>query len=42
MKVGDDVGMEKASCVDDKAWPFLEYELSEEKNDESQPMAFDG
>lgn len=40
MKIGDDVGSEKASCVEDMACPFLELdEPADEKRLESQPMA---
>lgn len=42
-KVGDDVGREKASCVDERACPFLEYwSLSAENQVESQPMVCGG
>ena len=39
MKTGDDVGNEKASCVEVKTWPFPERrELSVKKREESQPI----
>jgi hypothetical protein len=37
--MGDEVGIEKASCVEDIAWPFRELcELSDENSEASQPM----
>lgn len=40
-KTGEDVGKEKASCVDEKTWPFLSVRWDEsiENKLESQPMA---
>lgn len=39
--MGDEVGREKASWVEESAWPFLPYWVvfGEEKSDDSQPMA---
>lgn len=37
--MGEDDGMENASCVDDMAWPFREFwEEPDEKRDVSQFM----
>lgn len=38
-KMGEDDGIENASCVDDMAWPFREFwEEPDEKRDASQFM----
>lgn len=38
--MGDDVGSEKASCVEERACPFLTvFELSAVNSEESQPIA---
>lgn len=40
MKEGDDVGREKASWVEDRAWSLLgNWFVSEAKSEENQPMS---
>lgn len=43
-KTGDDVGREKASWVDDRAWPLLRLRWlvsCDEKSDENHPIDYD-